>query len=125
MGRANPPAGVYSIPTLEERMITAPVAIWVLFNTLGCVIALAGDKPTKAITFGLTLGVAALSCALLSSGVLHLFLGMEITLWIFQSMVVLLALGVRPPGSSKDDLGSIAVSSSIRLAAALGIWLWV
>jgi hypothetical protein len=106
-------------------MITAPVAIWVLFNILGCVMALAGGKPTKAITFGLTLGVAALSCALLSSGALHLFLGMEITLWIFQSMVVLLALGVRPPGSSKDDLGSIAVSSSIRLAAALGIWLWV
>jgi hypothetical protein len=40
-------------------------------------------------------------------------------------MVVLLALGVRPPGSSKDDLGSIAVSTTIRLAAALGIWLWV
>lgn len=106
-------------------MITAPVVVWVLFNTLTVVSTLSGSSPSKSVAFGLALGVAALSCALLSSGALHLFLGMEITLWIFQSMVVILALGVRPPGSGNSDLGNITISSSIRLAAALGIWLWV
>jgi len=106
-------------------MITAPEIIWIAFNTLGCATSLSGNKPNKSVTFGLTLGVSALSCALLSSGSLALFLGMEITLWLLQSLVVILAIGVMPPNADKRDVGQIAISSSIRLAAALGIWLWV
>jgi hypothetical protein len=106
-------------------MITAPIATWIAINTLTVISTLTGGSTNKNVTFGLTLGVAALSCALLSSGAFHLFLGMEITLWLFQFLVVFLALGLRPPGTDQRDLGKIAVSASIRLAAALGVWLWI
>ena len=123
--RVNPPAGVYSVSILEERVITAPVALWAAFNTLTGIATLMSRSNTRNVSFGIVLGVAALSCALLSSGALHLFLGMEISLWALQSLVVLLALGLRPPGTDMRDLGGIAISSSLRLALALIVWLWV
>jgi hypothetical protein len=106
-------------------MITAPVATWIAFNTLTVVSTMMSRSPNRNVAFGLALGTSALSCALLSSGALHLFLGMELTLWLLQNLVVLLALGVMPPGSDKGEIGRISISSSIRLTAALGIWLWV
>ena len=106
-------------------MITTPVIVWVAFNVLTGIGTLASSSPSRNVSFGIVLGVAALSCALLSSGLLHLFLGMEISLWMLQTLVVILALGLRPPGSGLADLGNIAISSSLRLALALGMWLWV
>jgi hypothetical protein len=116
---------VYSISTLEERVITTPVIVWVAFNVLTGIGTLASSSPSRNVSFGIVLGVAALSCSLLASGALHLFLGMEISLWMLQCLVVLLALGLRPPGTDMRDLGSIAISSSLRLVLALGMWLWV
>ncbi len=106
-------------------MITAPVIVWSIFNVLTGIATLTSKSPNRNVSFGIVLGVAALSCALLASGALHLFLGMEISLWMLQSLIVLLALGLRPPGTDMRDLGSIAISSSLRLVLALGMWLWV
>ena len=106
-------------------MITAPVVTWIAFNTLTVISTMMSKNPNRNVAFGLALGTAALSCALLSSGALQLFLGMELTLWMLQNLVVILALGVMPPGSDKGEIGKISISSSIRLTAALGIWLWV
>ena len=106
-------------------MITTPIIVWAAFNVLTGIATLTSKSPNRNVSFGIVLGVAALSCALLSSGLLHLFLGMEISLWALQSLVVLLALGLRPPGTDMRDLGGIAISSSLWLALALGMWLWV
>jgi hypothetical protein len=106
-------------------MISLPVATWIALNTLGCIGALLGDKPNKNVSFGLALGTSMLSCALLSSGALHLFLGMEITLWGLQSFVALLGAAVIPPGAGLKEAGNLAIAASIRLALALIVWLWL
>ena len=106
-------------------MITAPEIVWIAFNTLVTMATLNPKNKNRAAGFGLALGSSALSCALLSSGLLHLFLGMEIALWALMTLVVMLSLGVRPPGSDMTDVGRLAVSSAIRLSLALIVWLWV
>ena len=106
-------------------MINLPIVTWIAYNTLSCIGTLLGDKPNKNATFGLALGVSMLSCALLSSGALHLFLGMEITLWVLQSLVALVGLAVLPPGPDSGPAGKLALGASIRLSIALIVWLWV
>lgn len=106
-------------------MISAPEIVWIAFNTLVTVGTLRSDSQNRVTSFGLSLGTSALSCALLSSGLLSLFLGMEITLWIFATLVVLLAIAVKPPGSDGGQIGKLAISSAIRLTIALIVWLWI
>lgn len=106
-------------------MITAPEIVWIAFNTLTCVGALRPGNENRAISFGLALGSSALSCALLSSGLHPLFLGMEITLWLFATLLVLVAIAVKPPGGDASQIGKLALSSGIRIALALIVWLWI
>ena len=106
-------------------MITAPEAVWIAFNTLTTIGTLRPNNQNRSVSFGLALGAGALSCALLSSRLLHLFLGMEITLWIFATLIVLAAVAVKPPGSDGSQIGKLALSSGIRLTLALIVWLWV
>ena len=106
-------------------MISAPETVWIVYNALCAVGTLSPKNKNRGISFGLALGTSALSCALLSSGLLSLFLGMEITLWALMTIVVILSLGVRPPGSDMADVGRLAVSSAIRLSLALIVWLWI
>ena len=106
-------------------MISAPEIAWIVFNALVTVATLNPTNKNRAVGFGLALGTSTLSCALLSSGLLSLFLGMEITLWALMTIVVILSLGVRPPGSDMADVGRLAVSSAIRLSLALIVWLWI
>lgn len=106
-------------------MISAPEIFWISLNTLATVGTLNPKNKNRVISFGLALGTSALSCALLSSGLLSFFLGMEISIWALQALIVVLSLGVRPPGSDMTDVGRLAVASSIRLALALIVWLWV
>ena len=106
-------------------MISAPEIVWIVFNALVTVATLNPTNKNRAVGFGLALGTSALSCALLSSGLLSFFLGMEITLWALMTIVVILSLVVRPPGSDMADVGRLAVSSAIRLSLALIVWLWI
>lgn len=106
-------------------MITAPEAVWIAFNSLTTIGTLRPNNQNRSVSFGLALGTGALSCALLSSGLLHLFLGMEITLWIFATLIVLAAVAVKPPGSDGSQIGRLALSSGIRITLALIVWLWV
>ena len=106
-------------------MISAPEIVWIVFNALVTVATLNPTNKNRAVGFGLALGTSALSCALLSSGLLHLFLGMEITLWFFSTLVVLAAIAVKPPGSDGSQIGKLAISSGLRLTLALIVWLWV
>ena len=106
-------------------MISTPEIVWIAFNTLVTAGTLNPKNKNRSVSFGLALGTSALSCALLSSGLGHLFLGMELTLWALITMAVILSLGVRPPGSDMSDVGRLAVSSAIRLAFALIVWLWI
>ena len=105
-------------------MIPIPVAIWTAYNALTCIFAAMKEGDNK-VGFALALGTSALSCGLLSAGAYVSWLGMEITLWIFQTLVVLLALAVRPPGTSNSDVSSVAISASVRLAIAMVVWLCV
>ena len=106
-------------------MITAPEIAWIAFNAFTTAATLLPGKDNRRVSFGLALGTSALSCALLSSGLLHLFLGMEITLWFFSTLVVLAAIAVKPPGSDGSQIGKLAISSGLRLTLALIVWLWV
>jgi hypothetical protein len=105
-------------------MIPIPVAIWTAYNALNCIFAAMKDANGK-VGFAISLGTAALSCGLLSAGAHVQFLSMEITLWILQTLVVILSLAVRPPGSANDDIGKLALGASIRLALAMIVWLCV
>lgn len=106
-------------------MITMPEVIWIAFNTLVTVGSLRPGSENRAASFGLALGSSALSCALLSSGLHSLFLGMEITLWLFATLLVLVAIGVKPPGGDSSQIGKLALASGIRLTLALIVWLWI
>lgn len=106
-------------------MITGPEILWIAFNTLTCASTLRPGNENRKLSFGLALGSSALSCALLSAGLLHLFLGMEITLWIFATLIALIAVAVKPPNSDGSQIGKLALSSGIRLTLALIVWLWV
>ena len=103
-------------------MIPIPVAIWTAYNALVCISA--GMKfQENRVGFALSLGTSALSCGLLSGGAHSQWLAMEITVWIFQILVALLALVLRPPGATTRDINGIAVWGSIRLAGAMITWL--
>lgn len=106
-------------------MISAPETVWIVYNALCAVGTLSPKNKNRGISFGLALGTSALSCALLSSGLLSLFLGMEITLWIFASLIVLAWVAVQPPGADGTQAGRLALSSGFRLALALIVWLWI
>lgn len=106
-------------------MISTPEIVWIVFNTLATVGTLRPGNQNRSVSFGLALGSSALSCALLSSGLLSLFLGMEITLWILSTLIVLAAVAVKPPGSDGSQIGKLALSSGIRLTLALIVWLWI
>jgi hypothetical protein len=99
-------------------MVTIPVATWTAINALIC-IASASRKESSMVGFAVSLGLAALSCGLLSAGAISSWLGLEITVWILHMGLCVLALGVRPPGSANDDLNQISISASIRLAIAM------
>ena len=103
-------------------MVTIPVAIWTAYNALTCISSGMKVQENK-VGFALALGTSALSCGLLSGGAHAQWLGMEITLWIFQMIIVLLALGLRPPGATSKDINAIATWASIRLVGATIIWL--
>ncbi len=103
-------------------MIPIPVAIWTAYNALTCISAATSKEPNK-VGFAIALGTAALSCGLLSAGAITQWLGLEITLWIFQILLALLALVLRPPGATNRDINAIAVWGSIRLAGAMITWL--
>ena len=104
-------------------MIPLPVAIWTGYNALNCISAATKNEGESRLGFAIALGTAALSCGLLSAGAIVQWLGMEITLWIFQMVLVFLALAVRPPGTSNTDINTIAIGASIRLAGAMITWL--
>ena len=57
-------------------MISTPEIVWIAFNTLVTAGTLNPKNKNRSVSFGLALGTSALSCALLSSGLGHLFLGM-------------------------------------------------
>jgi hypothetical protein len=101
-------------------MISTPVAIWTAFNALVCILAAGRDNK---IGFSFVLGLSALSCGLLVSGSTIIWLGAEITYWIFQLGIALLALAVSPPNHDNSDVSSIAMSASIRLIIAMIVWL--
>ena len=103
-------------------MIPIPVAIWTAYNALTCISAATSKEPSK-VGFAIALGTSALSCGLLSSGAIVQWLGLEITVWIFQMVLVLLALALRPPGTTNGDINTIAISGSIRLTGAMITWL--
>jgi hypothetical protein len=103
-------------------MIPIPIAIWTAYNALTCIAAAASKEPSK-VGFALTLGTAALSCGLLSSGAITQWVGLEITVWIFQMIIVFLALALRPPGTTNEAINAIAVSGSVRLTGAMITWL--
>jgi hypothetical protein len=105
-------------------MITAPEVFWIIFNALSTASTLRPGNENRSLSFGLALGSSALSCALLSSGLLHFFLGMEVSLWMLATLVVLLGLAVKPPGDDGVQIGKLALSSGIRLTLALIVWLW-
>jgi hypothetical protein len=105
-------------------MVTTPEIVWIIFNALTTAATLRPGNENRAISFGLGLGCAALSCALLSSGMHVAFLGMEISLWLLASLVVLLGIAVKPPGDEGLHIGKLALSSGIRLTIALGVWFW-
>jgi len=104
-------------------MIPLPIAIWTGFNALNCIFAAMKNEGDSRLGFAIALGTAALSCGLLSAGAIVQWLGMEITLWIFQMILVLLALAVRPPGTSNNDINTIAIGASVRLGGAMIVWL--
>ena len=105
-------------------MITIPVAIWTVYNALNCIGAAMKEGESR-ISFALALGVAALSCGLLSAGAYVQFLSMEITLWIFNMGIALIAAAVRPPGIPGSDINRLAVHSAIRLTLAMIVWLCI
>jgi hypothetical protein len=103
-------------------MIPIPVAIWTAYNALVCISA--GMKfQENRVGFALSLGTSALSCGLLSGGAHSQWLAMEITIWIFQMLLVILALAIRPPGTTNRDISLIANWASIRLVGATITWL--
>lgn len=110
-------------------MVSIPVALWTAFNALNCISVVTSSdesgKDHRATSFSLALGTAVLSCGLLSAGALSLFLGMEITLWILQMVVVLLALALKPPGATKEAENRLALSATLRLSLAMTAWLCV
>ena len=103
-------------------MISIPVAIWTAYNALVCINSGMRFHENR-VGFALTLGTAALSCGLLSGGAISQWLTMEITIWIFQMILVILALATRPPGATNGDINAIAVWGSIRLTGAMITWL--
>lgn len=103
-------------------MISIPVIIWTAYNALVCISAGTNFQENK-VGFALCLGTSALSCGLLSGGAHSQWLAMEITVWIFQMLLVLLALGLRPPGTTNRDISLIANWASIRLVGATITWL--
>jgi hypothetical protein len=103
-------------------MIPIPVAIWTACNAYICITSGMRFHENK-VGFALALGTSALSCGLLSGGAHSQWLAMEITVWIFQMLLVLLALGLRPPGTTSRDINSIATWASIRLVGATVTWL--
>lgn len=105
-------------------MISFPVAVWTAYNALNCIFAAVKNQETK-VSFAIALGTSALSCGLLSAGAYVSWLGMEITLWILQTLVAILALAVRPPGTANSDVSNLALGAAIRLAIAMIVWLCV
>ena len=101
-------------------MISVPVAIWIALNIIGCVRSALKSEGSK-IGFALSLGVAGLSCGLLSGNAIVAWLGLEIALWILG---LALAVGVSllsPPSLAWSSyLGSPA---STRLGVVMIIWL--
>lgn len=99
--------------------VPLPVLVWVGLSAL----ALLGSI-RNPLSFGLTLGVGALSCGLLLGGFPHLFIGFEFLLWLLSFTVIVLARIVRPPGDSQEGAeGSLSVATSIRFASAVAVWL--
>ena len=103
-------------------MIPIPIAIWTAYNALTCISAATSKEPSK-VGFAIALGTAALSCGLLSGGAISQWLTMEVTIWIFQMILVILALAIRPPGATNGDINAIAIWGSARLTGAMITWL--
>ena len=103
-------------------MISIPMGVWIAYNTIVCISAATGKGKSRPIAFSLALGLAAISCALLSSGMHVAFLGLEISLWFMQMALTILIVGLRPPGQPNGDANALAVGASLRLATALSVW---
>jgi len=106
-------------------MVSAPEIVWFIFNALGVMGSLIGAK-NRGVGFGLTLGTSALSCALLFSGAINLFLGAEIIRWLIFTIIVLLGAAAEATGNDiSAGIERLAVSSGVRFTLALIVWLWI
>lgn len=103
-------------------MITIPVCVWIAFCTLICMTTLAGKSNNKALAFSMGLGISLITSAALAAGLTVAFLAIELSLWALQILVALLAVSVRPPAGDNKDVSALAVSATIRLTLALGVW---
>jgi len=104
-------------------MITVPVGVWIAFNALICMMILAGKSSNKALAFSMGFGISLITSAALAAGLMAAFLAVELGLWALQMLVAVLAASVRPPGKDVNgDVGSLAISATIRLAIAMGVW---
>jgi hypothetical protein len=105
-------------------MIPLPLALWAGYNLINCIIAASGEKIyDRRIGFSFSLGVSALSCGLLVAGLTGTFLIMELCLWLFQMLVVVIAVGVKPPGTPSENEGQLALSATFRFGGAIVAWL--
>ena len=103
-----------------------PVITWIAFNglTLMHSISRRPEGDVSRIGFLLALGFLLLTTALLHTGSLMGFLIVEVSLWIFVSIVGVLIQSVAPPGEpSKATV--LITSATVRFLIALGVWLWM
>lgn len=101
--------------------VPVPVLVWTALHVLGVLMSI-----REPLSFGLTLGVGALSCGLLLGGFPNLFAGFELLFWMLCFSIIILTKTVAPPGDPRmGSIDGLAVRASIRFASAVAIWLWL
>lgn len=107
---------------MNPAELPTPVLVWLGVQALGVILSASGSNGARDLA--VALGVAALSCGLLIGGSPGAFLAFEGVLWL---VVTLMGLAVtvlrRGEGDGKRPEDSILLGASIRLAAAIAVWL--
>lgn len=103
-----------------------PIITWITFNGLTLMSSIANRKEGEVSTLGFTiaLGAMILTTALLHAGALTGFLLLEAVLWLFIITIATLLAAVAPPATPSRS-GALAASGTIRMAVAVGVWLWM
>ena len=103
-----------------------PVITWIAWNGLTLMSSIAKRKEGEVSTLGFTvaLGAMILTTALLHARILSGFLLFETVLWLFITFISVILAAVSPPNTPNSS-GSLIVSGTVRMAVAVGVWLWM